>query len=176
MNIAITGAKGVIGSVLSKGLTNYNIKEIDLPEIDCRNYNQLLPILQNQEVVIHLAWNTKTENIHSKNIDENNSTMYYTALQAALDAGVRRIILASSIHAESGKNVYGKHKQEMERIAKTYSKRELEVICIRFPNINRKNQQIEQNWLSHDDCINLVKYSIETKFSNNYAIVDKIPQ
>lgn len=60
--IIITGAKGVIGRVLTKSLAGYQITPLDLPEKDVTDYQELLKTFPGHKAIIHLAWDTKTEN------------------------------------------------------------------------------------------------------------------
>ena len=94
--IVITGAKGVLGTVLKKGLEDtYNITHLDLPEADVRRYEKLLEIFPGHDAVIHLAWDTKTENFRSGEINPDNLLMVYNVYEAALQAKVPRVIMAS---------------------------------------------------------------------------------
>lgn len=81
---------------------------------------------------------------------------------------------------------YGAHKVYMEMLGKWYaSEKGLEVICIRFGGVNPENKppRVENHsdiaqraeravWLSHRDCVELVKKCIETKaVPDNFAII-----
>ena len=64
--IAITGSNGTIGNVLKDGIKEYQITSIDLPEIDVRKYDKLLEVIPYHSAIIHLAWDTKTDNFKSE--------------------------------------------------------------------------------------------------------------
>lgn len=191
--IAITGAKGTIGTVLRKGLTDYKITSLDLPESDVRDYEKLLKILPNHDVIIHLAWDTKTENFLSGKINPDNIRMTYNVYEAAKESGVSRVIMASSVHADKPPNwreldmlspnrvpmpdsPYGASKNFMESLGRYYATKGLEVVCIRFGGIGSKPSPYDYYekgiWLSHKDCVGLVKKCIDAdKIPNNFFIV-----
>ena len=100
--IAITGSEGIIGTVLKKGLSqDYTITPIDiLMGVDIRDYQQFLETVRNHQAIIHLAWDSKLEHSGSQKMDSDNAEMYTNVYNAALEAGVTRVIMASSIHAD----------------------------------------------------------------------------
>src|ERR1035437_1197878 len=186
--IVITGAKGVIGTVLTKRLkSSYKITPINLPKTDVRNYQQLLEILPKHNAIIHLAWDDKTAH--------ENITMFENVFKAALATGVKRVIMASSVHADRFDNwnkpekmspydtpnpniQYGNLKVKMESMGKYYVSKGLEVVCIRFGGINSHNAPVENPsheravWLSHDDCISLIKIILEAdSIPNNFVVM-----
>jgi len=148
--IVITGARGVIGNVLIRGLGKYQITPLDLPEKDITDYQQLLKVFPNHQAVIHLAWDTKTENWKSGKINPANILMAYNVYKAASECKVPRIIMASSVHADGfiGWNEpglltpdrnpvptspYGASKVFVESLGRHFAKNyKLEVICVRF--------------------------------------------
>ena len=72
---------------------------------------------------------------------------------------------------------YGASKIFMEILGKYYATKGLEVICIRFGGVNPDNKPPEEYherivWLSHRDCIELIKKCVETStVPNNYLIL-----
>jgi len=151
--IVITGSKGNIGTVLKEGLTDFVITTVDLPERDVRDYQRLIEVFPGHEAVVHLAWNSKTENLLNNRIDPDNAAMYRNVYAAALTVGIPRVIMASSIHADTfylprGERIlspydpphpdspYGKDKVLMEELGREYAQKGLEVICIRFGGIS----------------------------------------
>lgn len=193
--VAITGAKGVIGRVLTKGLSDYKLTFLDLPEVDVRKYEKLLKILPGHDAVIHLAWDTKTENFRSGRINSDNKLMIRNVYKAAIETKVPRVIMPSSVHADNfydwkgpglispnrkpiPDSPYGKSKIYMEKLGRDYAKKGLEVICIRFGWVNLENKPYSNNhhenlvWLSNGDCVGLVKKCIEAKnIPNNFLII-----
>lgn len=147
--IAITGAKGTIGKVLMAGLTDYDLKPMDLPEVDVRNQEKLIDEIKGRHVVIHLAWDTETENWRSGKINPENMVMTFNVYEAAKRTGAKRVIMASSVHADQFRtwesqnlltvdrvpvptSPYGASKVFMETLGRFFATQGLEIICIRF--------------------------------------------
>lgn len=202
--IVITGSEGVIGNVLKNGLSkDYEITGLDLPNADVRDYEKLISIFPGHAVVIHLAWDTKTDNFKSERTNPDNAVMFDKVYRAALATAVPRVIMASSVHADrfyeplgsvakdpyvvsNPDSPYGAHKIYMEMLGKWYAKEKgLEVICIRFGGVNPENKPPRVGdehdvaklaeravWLSHRDCVELVRRCIEVKrIPGNFAII-----
>lgn len=197
--IAITGSNGTIGTVLKKGLIEYSITCLDLPEYDVRDYKKLVKVIKGHDVVIHLCWDTKIDSVISKKINPDNSLMFYNVYRGSLESNIKRVIMAGSIHADtfygwkgpgfkSSKTIpfpdspYGAHKVFMESLGRYYSQKGLEVICLRFggvlPNNNPSNggnPYERASWLSHKDCVELVKKCIEAKkVPNGFVIINGV--
>ncbi len=192
VKIAITGSKGIIGSILKEGLCKYKISELDLPEIDVRDYNQVLKAFDNQEIIIHLAWDTRIDNRRICRLESGNTKMFENVYRAALEKNVRRVIVASSVHADNyldwkksqlisvernpqPSNPYGAHKIFMEKVGQWYSTKGLEVVCIRLGGVWPKNKpwmhDLNIVGLSHPDCIKAFEKVIEAKkVPNNYSV------
>jgi len=192
--VLITGAKGNIGSILSKSLKDdYHLTLVDLPKTDVRNYKSLLRIFPGHEAVIHLAWNAKTENFQG-GFDPDNALMFSNVYRAALEAGVQKVIMASSVHADNfypfvGKkrtllsaekipepsSPYGANKVFMEALGRFYATQGLEVACIRFGAVGYgkpKDKLGKILWLSDDDCTSLIRKIIETKkIPGNFSVM-----
>jgi len=190
LRIAVTGGKGTIGTVLQKGLTDYNVVSLDRPEVDAREYLLLKKHFADIDIVIHLAFHSGKNNLY----DSDNSLMAFNVYQAALDAKVRRVIMASSVHADNfhmwkgpGKltaknipvpdSVYGASKVFMESLGRYYARQGLEVICVRFGGVSSTNKAPEDDfwenavWLSNEDCINMTKTCIDAeKVPDNFAV------
>ncbi len=155
--VAITGAKGYIGKILVKNFSNkYTLRELDLPECDVRDYEQLLKSTKNCDCIIHLAWDTKTENFKSGEINPDNVLMTYNVYKVCLENEISRVIMASSVHADSPFELkenfldpyrlpipdspYGASKCFMEALGRYYAYfHGLEVICLRIGGIGYKN-------------------------------------
>lgn len=197
--IAITGSSGTIGTVLKEGLSrDYEITPIDLPDTDVRNYEQLLNAIQNHSAIIHLAWNSRTENLRNENIDPDNFLMAFNVYKAAREAKVPRVIMASSIHAHSfygwkspplvsvdmtpvPDSPYGADKVFIESLGRYYASKGLEIVAVRFGGVNPGNaspstekypSEERAAWLSHSDCISLVhKILGAEKVPNNFVLM-----
>ncbi len=193
--VAVTGANGVIGTVLRNGLSEFEITPIDLPEVDVRDYGKLLTIFKGYSAIIHLAWDVKAENFRSGGLNTDNLLMAYNVYRAAAEAKVPRVIMASSVHADNfydwkgpgllspwrapvPDSPYGASKVFMEALGRHYAAKGLEVVCIRFGGVNPSDSQktgerdYEKVWLSHRDCSRLVSACLGTpKIPNNFLIV-----
>lgn len=195
--VVITGSKGTIGTVLREGLKeDYEITPLDLPETDVRNYQELLSVVPGHSAIIHLAWDTKTDNFRSGKINPNNAMMFYNVYRAAEQAKVQRVVMASSVHADRfygwkrpelirlgeppipPDSPYGAHKVFMESLGRYYSTRGLEVVCIRFGGINPQNkppnepQEERAVWFSHKDCISLINTILKApSIPNNFFVM-----
>lgn len=196
--IVITGAAGIIGKVLCQGLSpDYQTTPLDLPESDVRDYQNLVKTFPGHRAVIHLAW----VKMKSGSSIPENTVMFENVYLAALNTGVKRVIMASSVHADNfykpeGKIMhpydlpvpngsYGAHKVFMEMLGRWYaSEKSLEVICLRFGNVNSedkpclvkdpsniKKRSDRAVWLSHRDCVSLINCALKpNKIPNNFSI------
>src|SRR5215211_952733 len=97
--VLVTGSAGVIGTVLTTHLP-YDITGLDLPDGDIADYPRLVEHCRGQDAVIHLAGEFTTENWRSGDINPANFRLDLNVLDAAVEARVRRIVLASSVHAD----------------------------------------------------------------------------
>lgn len=173
---------------------------MDLPESDVRKKETLQNNLSGEEkTIIHLAWNTVTENWRSNKANPDNLLMTNNVYEYALDKKIR-VIMASSIHADMycdwnkkekmspyqlpyPDSPYGASKTYMEALGRFYSTKGLEVICIRFGGVNPENQPPTINdvkeklvWLNHRDCSELIRRCIEVKsIPNNFLIIYGTP-
>ena len=192
--ILITGANGNIGRTLSNGLKRYDLTLAGLPETDIRNYRNLEKLARGKDVLIHLAWNAKTENFQTKTSDPDNILMAKNAYEAALRTGVKRVIMASSVHADDFRHFngnyllspnrapnpqtpYGRSKVKIEQMGKEYSKKELEVVCVRFGAVDSEDRRKPDKegtilWLSQRDLLSLIKKLIDVKkVPGNFAVM-----
>lgn len=193
--VAITGANGVIGTVLRNGLSEFEITPIDLPGVDVRNYRKLLEVLRGHSAIIHLAWDANVDNFRSGGLNTDNLLMAYNVYRGAVEARVPRVIMASSVHADNfyawkgpgllspgllpvPDSPYGASKVFMEALGRSYAAKGLEVVCIRFGGVNSGDEPPAGDycervvWLSHKDCTALVRKCVNAKaISGNYAVV-----
>lgn len=191
--IIITGGNGTIGTILNKGLLNVAITNVDLPDKDMRKPEGLADLFIGHDAIIHLAWNSERENYRSEEIDTQNIRMAFNVLRAAMQAGVSRVILASSIHADDyrvgrgegllspyrlpiPKSPYGGSKTMIEALGRYYAQKGLEVICIRFGGVRKINRPRDVDtalrFLMHNDCCSLIQSCINTpQVLGHYAII-----
>lgn len=202
--VLVTGINGTIGSVLTQAIgEKYKVVGLDLPEGDIRNYNTLLEKMKGVDVVIHVAHSANEEmreNWRSGRIDPANVLMEMNVFRAVIEAGVKRLIMASSVHADNfnayeGTDIltvpgsyeptspYGAHKLIVEEMGRFYANlKEFEFIGVRFGGVTPDNSvrthlKETRVWLSHDDLIASINACISADvvpngFSVFYAISD----
>lgn len=197
--ILITGAAGAIGRVLKQGLKDrYRIRLLyhrnRLPaepdeEIHTGSITDLatmIEVSQGMDAVVHLAGEPE-EDATFDEILQPNIIGTYTVFEACRQAGVGRIIYASSNHVTGYYEIegtyttpempvrpdgfYGASKAFGEALGRYYADAfGISVICLRIGTcrsesyvINRDSDRILSTWLSHRDMIHLVQQSIEAQ-------------
>lgn len=200
MKIAITGAKGVVGSALIAKLDSkeFTFIPLDLPEHDATDLKDLTKATAGCDAIIHLAWNTGHDNFGKLSIDPMNNQMTFNAYQAAVINHIPRVIMASSNHAHRHDlrdkderirpsieppipdSPYGAEKVFMEALGRYYAHSHgLEVICIRIGTVNVEDKlkpstqsDDPSRWLSHADLGRLVTCCLEAPaVPDNFQIV-----
>ncbi|MBF0277290.1 MAG: NAD(P)-dependent oxidoreductase [SAR324 cluster bacterium] len=114
-NILITGMSGLIGGLARQqlekkysltGLNRSKVSGVNCLQADLSDLNAIRPAFKDQEIVIHLA--AKAGNNYSwQEFQDTNITGTYNVFEAAVQAGVQRVIFASS-----GATVAGWEKEE----------------------------------------------------------------
>jgi predicted HD phosphohydrolase len=195
--VVITGADGMIGSVLTNGLTDYGLRGISpaIDGTDLGDCEQLLSAFSGRDAVIHLAWIggmgppelgvMYSELLPSDNRHTENLKMSAEIMRAARESGVRRVILASSVHADNfyewkGPGLlsveraprpagpYGAAKVILEEQGRYNASHGLEVICVRFGAITAGGEPHPTDewerrvWLSRRDCVELMRACLDT--------------
>lgn len=110
MRIIITGAAGTIGSVLMKCLVKkYKVIGVDrrpgprVVKLDIlKEPKKFQKILQQGDIIIHLAWDTKEHTTLLGPIIDDNKKMGELVFELALQKKIQRVIFASSVHASMG--------------------------------------------------------------------------
>ncbi len=198
--VLITGSAGVIGTVLTSHLP-YDITGLDLPDDDIADYPRLVEHCRGQDAIIHLAGEFTTENWRSGDINPANFRLDLNVLNAAVEAQVRRVVLASSVHTDDffghhgpeliaadrplpvPTSPYGAHKLFLEaagRHAAAHHGRE--VVALRFGGVTthgaRRDDGIDAMvYLSHPDLVACVQAAVEaplppSRFAVLYAVSD----
>ncbi len=158
MRILLTGGSGDLGTLLSCDFLQqgHSVANIDMapPKIPGTDFhpgsildrNLLSVAMQGIELVIHIAaWHGIHEAQKTKSPDEFhdlNVTGTYNVLQAAADAGVKKVLFISSTSIASRDSLYGHSKILGEEMARTYAARhEMNVVILRprafIPSWNR---------------------------------------
>lgn len=196
--VLVTGSEGTIGSVLCQGLSDFEISGYDLPERNCMDYGQLVEAARGQDALIHLAWDTTKDNWKKSTFHLESVEMADNAFRAALTSGVGRIVVASSVHADSfinrqpgelldpyalslPTNPYGVEKVMIENMGRYYAREGLEVVNVRFGAVNPNDnpnyylnepEALRRVWLSHRDCVDLIRRCVMAEVvPDNFAIV-----
>jgi uronate dehydrogenase len=178
--VLVTGSNGIIGSVLREGLRNkYQVKGVDLPE-DIADYDTLRRQMAGVETVIHLARRFDSSAERRMRIYPQNVQIDINIFTAVVEAKVRRLILASSVHADNHRDPtvveplavpgsyypatpYGVYKLIEEEAGKVLSRQfDFEFVGIRFGGVTADNsvkggEGQTATWLSHRDLIGAIK-------------------
>jgi uronate dehydrogenase len=191
--ILITGAAGLIGKVLRQSLYGHYglIRCLDLApqeparageevvECDLTNVKKLEQAMLGIDTVIHLA-GVSVEDSWEKILPANIEGCYNT-FHCAHQAGVKRMIFASSNHAvgfhrrerfidttveyrPDGR--YGVSKVFGEALGRLYAdKYAMQVVCLRIGSFRPDNKPADvrqlNTWISHNDMVRLTKACID---------------
>jgi len=156
--VVITGAAGIIGTILRAQLPSADrrLRLHDVKPFTDTAPTWIAPLsdtavldeaLQGADAVIHLAGQSRESDI--RDVLENNAYGTYRVLEAVRQAGVPRVVLASSNHAAGfhtrgdeplqadapvrPDTLYGWSKAAVEAMGRLYSERYgLSVICLRI--------------------------------------------
>ena len=112
MRILVTGMSGLIGSATRSGLerdhelTALNRSDVDgvtTYRADITDFDAIRPAFDGQEVVVHLAANPG-ENYRWEQLRDTNIEGTRHVFQAAVEAGVTRVVFASSGATVAGRS------------------------------------------------------------------------
>jgi nucleoside-diphosphate-sugar epimerase len=178
--VLITGSEGTIGSVLRDGLRGeYQIRGVDLP-LDIFHYDVLQGQMSGIDTVIHLARRFDGPVERRMRIYPQNVQIDINIFTAVVQASVRRLIMASSVHADDHRDPgavqplsipgsyypatpYGVYKLIGEEAGKALSMQfGFEFIGVRFGGVTRDNsvkrgEGQTATWLSHDDLVSAIE-------------------
>ena len=182
--IAITGASGLIGTVLAAGLEG-DLRLLDInagtgvQELDLRDLAAVERAFEGVEKVVHLG--AISSEASFEDILDHNIRTTYNVYEAGRRQGVRRVVFASSNHAIGmyprsqrigvdepvrPDTYYGVSKAFGEALGRLYAdKWGLEVACIRIGTVNAENRPLTvrhlSTWLSHRDAVALIRVCLE---------------
>ena len=107
-NVLVTGASGLIGGILNFKLTDHNLFGLDIKECAYKNFEisnisdsnklEIIMTINKIDTVVHLAGNASVS-AKWDSLSENNFTGTVNVFNARKEAGVKKIIFASSNHA-----------------------------------------------------------------------------
>ena len=198
--IVLTGAAGRLGGYLRKPLaakcetlvstdiaplTDPLIKGERFVQADLADYTKMAEVIKGADIVVHFGGHPDEKPF--EDILHANIIGCYNIWQAAHEAGVRRIVYASSIHAvglhpkTTAINIHTPHRPDSyyglakcfaEDMAKLYwDKKGLEAVCLRILSCaNVTNSRALGSWLSYDDLIHLVERAVDTP-TTGFAVI-----
>ncbi len=206
--VLITGATGGVGSHLATTLADhYDLvlhgrsqdkapAGVTLKLADLDAYDEVLGLMDGIDTVVHMAGAASPESSWEA-VLEANLIGVRNVLEAAREAGVRRVVLASSNHAMGmydrheewpvyphqlprGDSLYGVSKIFGETLGRFYhDEHGLDVINLRIGWFSEDPLAAEEDilramWLSPADCTQVVRRAIEAEvtFGLYYAISD----
>ncbi|MEM8781936.1 MAG: NAD(P)-dependent oxidoreductase [Planctomycetota bacterium] len=181
--VAVTGATGAVGRVLTERLSERGFDVVPLSrsvhDTDFNNAERLAESFRGCVAVVHLAWQYAGDADTSGHTYLDNLLMNRAILQAALDAGVPRAVMASSVHADfffdhdgpdliqpdrdpRGNGPYGGAKLVAEQDARKFAQQGLDVIALRLGAVTPDNRPHptdaweQRVFLHHDDLLQLI--------------------
>lgn len=192
--VLITGAGGRVGSFLAAELAaDFDVRRQDLkadPEAgllpgDVSKLEEMTPLMEGVDTVIHLAGAVKPESTWEQVLPANIMGVR-NVYEAARQAGVRRVVFASSNHAMGGHDrvgdwpvlpttlprpdsLYGVSKVFGETLGRFYHDEfGLSVICLRIgwfadSPLEMDAELLHAMWLSPRDCAQAVRLAIATE-------------
>lgn len=206
--VLITGATGGIGLVLVEALASeYELVQHGrtprtpeqhkvLRKADLGDFDQVLPLMEGVDTVVHLAGAAAPDSTWDEVLQANIIGLR-NVLEAARQAGVRRIVYASSNHAMGmydrheqwpvypdmlprGDSFYGVSKVFGEALGRFYhDEYGIDFIALRIGWMTDDPMQTDEDvlhamWLSKGDTVRVVRAAIEAEvgFGLYYAISD----
>jgi hypothetical protein len=202
--VLITGAGGRIGSDLAERLrARYNLRLMvnrhvpenppvsDVVTANCASFDQVAAAMEGIDAVVHLAADPSTKGAW-ESVLANNINGTYNVYEAARQAGVRRIVFASTNHVMGmydrdqqwpiyaaqpvrPDSLYGVSKAFGEALGRFwYDQHGVSVICLRIGWwLPKPKDDISRwMWLSPRDCAQVVSRAIDSDlgFGIFYAI------
>ena len=202
--VLITGAGGRIGSSLAAQLKDrYSLRLHYFPTVpeqppvddvvqgNIANFSEIAPALAGMDAVVHLAGNPSTQ-AGWESVRENNIEGTYNVFEAARQAGVQKIVFATTNHVmgmydRDGEwpvytkqpvrpdSLYGVSKAFGENLARYFVDRYgMSAICLRIGwFLPQPRDEISRwMWLSPRDCAQLVALAVDSPlpFGVFYAI------
>lgn len=208
----VAGSEGNIGTIIKADLADvFDLKLIDsspfagitgasVLNMDLSgNCIGLSSAMVDMDAVIHLAWKSKTANWKSQAVSLEGIEVAQNILRAAVEVGVKRVVLASSIHADdwdkrhfenvlmdphstpTPRNPYGALKVAIEALGRYYAAhRYLDIVCIRFGGVHPRNEiRLEPGYrrimLSRRDCASVIRHAVLAgRITGNFNLLNGV--
>ena len=104
--IAITGSEGRIGQLLATDLAaSSSLQLITRAQVDLAEPTQTRGLFTGVDAVVHLAAQSRPDGTPWRDLRRDNIDAVLNVLEEAVRAGVKRVVLASSNHAQNGSSV-----------------------------------------------------------------------
>ena len=201
--MVVTGAAGRIGRTVCTALADrWALTQVDLTDapgvrrLDVTDGDACRTLFTDADAVVHLAADPDPEATWDTLLPANIEGTYQVA-QAAVACGVRRLVLASSLHAVSGypegrqrratdpprpANLYGATKAWAEALGAVIAATSTTtVVALRIGYFSDTSPQPgEQSpgewaaWLSARDAVDLVRTAVETTDVDGFVVVNGI--
>jgi uronate dehydrogenase len=174
--VLVTGADGSIGHMLQSRLDHHDLRLTDVDNLDVTDFEAVSKACRGVDAIVHLggiSGEGPFEDVLAVNVRGTERV-----LQAAVENGVPRVVLASSNHAVGlypkaaalpddlparPDSYYGWSKAAMESLGRLYYDRYgLHVICLRIGACKERPTDVRDLgvWLSPDDVARLVEASL----------------
>jgi nucleoside-diphosphate-sugar epimerase len=213
LRVLLTGAAGYIGGLVVSHLSDSyewiltdrkppaDARGLPFRPADIADLDALRPLCRGMDAVLHLAA-TPDMNAAWEELLPSNIVGTYNILQAAAEAGCRRVVFASSIHVVDGNEgdavstpgapvapltLYGASKAWGEAAAAFFARQKgLSVLCLRIgwvtprdgPHIVPGMKNLE-DVITHEDLIRLIAAALdapgEVRFGIFYGVSDNRP-
>lgn len=113
MRVVVTGASGLVGHVTVRGLeaAGHQVLATDRVEprvkgaaesfrrVNAGDYEALLDVCAGADAIVHLAGISKPEGYPPHEVHNNNVASSYNVLCVAVELGIARVVMASSVNA-----------------------------------------------------------------------------
>lgn len=194
----VTGGNGVVGRVLRRGLDGLPLTFTDHSQLDVSDPEGLRRALFGHDQVLHLASPVRGPAWAGEALMAS-VRMASAVLGAAQTAGVKRLVIPSSVLATSNVQLegrtwvnvadaqapdteYGRTRIQIEDLGRAASRSGMEVVCVRLGAIRHPDYPpqwslLRNHWLSHEDCVALFRACLAApvvagRFSLFYAVSD----
>lgn len=180
--VAVTGASGNIGRPIMMGLADrYDLLPLSrsVNGADLRDPDGIEALLAGCDAVIHLAWQYTSGKVPAGQEFLDNILMHRNVLHAAKAVGVKRAVMASSVHADyfygwdgpgllsverasRANGTYGSTKQIIEALGNDVAEDSFRVVNVRYGGVtptgapNPRDPWERRVWLSHPDLCMMI--------------------